>query len=73
MEYLTIVPSQSAIGNLYYENALKCVTENGTLSGVVILEPKDNKTEIDNKTIVKPLEEKTEEKPEKELESPFKG
>ena len=73
MQYLVIVPNQSSIGQLYYDSAMKCVTENGTLSGIIRLEPKDNTTKSDNETIIKPLEEKPKEEPEEKLESPFQG
>ncbi len=52
VEYMKVAPNQEAIGNLYYETALKCVTENGTLRGIITLEPtSDNETKKDNKTI----------------------
>ena len=57
MEYINIAPNEEAVGNLYYETALKCVTENGTLQGIITIEPKsDNETKEDNKTIIKPKE-----------------
>ena len=41
VEYVQLVANQSEMGNLYYTTALKCVTEHGTLQGIIILEPKD--------------------------------
>ena len=55
VEYMTVAPNQEAIGALYYETAMKCVTENGTLQGILYLESKsDNETKKDNETIIKP-------------------
>ena len=57
VEYMKIAPNQQMIGNLYYEVALKCVTENITLEGIITLEPtSDNETKEENKTIIKPKE-----------------
>ena len=57
VEYMKIAPNQQMIGNLYYEVALKCVTENKTLEGIITLEPtSDNETKEENKTIIKPKE-----------------
>ena len=57
VEYMKVAPNQEAIGNLYYETALKCVTENGTLQGIITIEPNsDNETKKENKTIIKPEE-----------------
>ena len=53
VEYMKVAPNQEAIGNLYYETALKCVTENGTLQGILYLQPKsDNETIEENKTTI---------------------
>ena len=53
VEYIKVAPNQEAIGNLYYETALKCVTENGTLQGILYLQPKsDNETIEENKTTI---------------------
>ena len=49
VEYMKQAPNQEAIGNLYYETALKCVTENGTLQGILYLQRNS-----DNETIIKP-------------------
>ena len=57
VEYIKIAPNEQMIGNLYYETALKCVTENGTLQGIITIEPNsDNETKKENKTIIKPEE-----------------
>ena len=57
VEYMKIAPNQQMIGNLYYEIALKCVTENKTLEGIITIEPKlDNETKKEKKTIIKPKE-----------------
>ena len=53
VEYMKVAPNQEAIGNLYYETAMKCVTENGTLQGILYLQPKsDNETIEENKTTI---------------------
>ena len=58
-DYLQMTPNQEMVGNLYYQTALKCVTENGTLQGIITLEPKsDNETKKDNTTIVPDKPEK---------------
>ena len=57
-DYLQMTPNQEMVGTLYYQTALKCVTENGTLRGIITLEPKsDNETKKD-KTIVPDKPEK---------------
>ena len=57
VEYIKIAPNEQMIGNLYYETALKCVTENSTLQGIITIEPNsDNETKKENKTIIKPEE-----------------
>ena len=57
VEYIKFAPNEQMIGNLYYETALKCVTENGTLQGIITIEPKlDNETKKEKKTIIKPKE-----------------
>ena len=59
VEYVKIAPNQQAIGDLYYQTALMCVTENGTLQGILYLQPKsDNETNSDNTTIVPDKPEK---------------
>ena len=57
VEYIKLAPNEQMIGNLYYETALKCVTENGTLQGIITIAPKlDNETKKEKKTIIKPKE-----------------
>ena len=60
VEYMKAASNQEAIGNIYYETALKCVEENGTLQGILYLQPNsDNKTIEENKipkTPIKPEE-----------------
>ena len=52
VEYMQMVMNQDKMGNLYYETALKCVTDHGTLQGIIVLEPKDNATVTENETII---------------------
>ena len=52
VEYMQMVMDQDKMGNLYYETALKCVTDHGTLQGIIVLEPKDNATVTENETII---------------------
>ena len=57
VEYIKIAPNEQMIGNLYYETALKCVTENGTLQGIITIESKsDNETKKENDKTIKPEE-----------------
>ncbi len=59
VEYIKIAPNQQAIGDLYYQTALMCVTENGTLQGILYLQPKsDNETNSDDSIIVPDKPEK---------------
>ena len=67
-DYLQITPNQQAIGDLYYQTALMCVTENGTLQGILYLQPKsDNETNSDNTTIVPDEPEKKDASKEESL------
>ena len=68
VEYIKIAPNQQAIGDLYYQTALMCVTENGTLQGILYLQPKsDNETNSDNTTIVPDEPEKKDASKEESL------
>ena len=69
VEYMQMVMDQDKMGNLYYETALKCVTDHGTLQGIIVLEPKDNATVTDNETIIDNSTLKKEEPKEDSTES----
>ena len=69
VEYMQMVMNQDKMGNLYYETALKCVTDHGTLQGIIVLEPKDNATVTDNETIIDNSTLKKEEPKEDSTES----
>ena len=69
VEYMQMVMDQDKMGNLYYETALKCVTDHGTLQGIIVLEPKDNATVTDNETIIDNSTLKKEEPKEDSKES----
>ena len=69
VEYMQMVMNQDKMGNLYYETALKCVTDHGTLQGIIVLEPKDNATVTDNETIIDNSTLKKEEPKEDSKES----
>ena len=69
VEYMQMVMDQDKMGNLYYETALKCVTDHGTLQGIIVLEPKDNATVTDNETIIDNSTLKKEEPKEDSIES----
>ena len=59
VEYVQSVTNQTMLSTLYYTTALTCVSENNTLNGIMILEPKDNETMEENKipkTPIKPKE-----------------
>ena len=60
------------VGNLYYQTALKRVTENGTLQGIFYLKAKDNGTNSDNTTIVPDKPEKDTPKEESLPDQPKK-
>tara|TARA_Y100000296_G_scaffold79825_1_gene104381 strand:+ start:2419 stop:3024 length:606 start_codon:yes stop_codon:yes gene_type:complete len=66
-DYLQITPNQQMVGDLYYQTALKCVIENGTLQGIIYLEAKDNETNSDNTTIVPDKPEKKDTSKEESL------
>ena len=67
VDYLKIAPSQQMIGDIYYQTALKCVTENGTLQGIIYLQSTDNETNSDNTTIVPDKPEKKDASKEESL------
>ena len=67
VDYLKIAPSQQMIGDIYYQTALKCVTENGTLQGIIYLQSTDNETNSDNTTIVPDEPEKKDASKEESL------
>ena len=69
VEYMQMVMDQDKMGNLYYETALKCVTDHGTLQGIIVLEPKDNATVTENETIIDNSTLKKEEPKEDSKES----
>ena len=69
VEYMQMVMDQDKMGNLYYQAALKCVTDHGTLQGIIVLEPKDNATVTDNETIIDNSTLKKEEPKEDSTES----
>ena len=69
VEYMQMVMDQDKMGNLYYETALKCVTDHGTLQGIIKLEPNDNATVTDNETIIDNSTLKKEEPKEDSKES----
>ena len=69
VEYMQMVMNQDKMGNLYYETALKCVTDHGTLQGIIVLEPKDNATVTENETIIDNSTLKKEEPKEDSTES----
>ena len=69
VEYMQMVMDQDKMGNLYYETALKCVTDHGTLQGIIVLEPKDNATVTENETIIDNSTLKKEEPKEDSTES----
>ena len=69
VEYMQMVMNQDKMGNLYYQTALKCVTDHGTLQGIIVLEPKDNATVTDNETIIDNSTLKKEEPKEDSKES----
>ena len=69
VEYMQMVMDQDKMGNLYYETALKCVTDHGTLQGIIVLEPKDNATVTENETIIDNSTLKKEEPKEDSIES----
>ena len=71
-DYLQITPNEQMVGNLYYQTALKCVTENGTLQGIIYLKAKDNGTNSDNTTIVPDKPEKDTPKEESLPDQPKK-
>ena len=83
VEYIQLLPQQGIIGQIYMSTALKCVKENGTLQGIMILEETttDNKTKTDNSTIIpeKPevpkesLPDQPKEEPSSEPETIFQG
>ena len=66
VEYMKVASNLKVMQSLYYETALKCVTENGTLQGILYLKPKsDNETKKDNKTTIEP--EKSKDSPKESL------
>ena len=69
VEYMQMAIDQIKMGNLYYQTALKCVTDHGTLKGIIVLEPKDNATVTDNETIIDNSTLKKEEPKEDSTES----
>ena len=83
VQYIQLLPQQGMVGQLYMSMALKCVKENGTLPGIIILEDSttDNKTKTDNSTIIpeKPevptesLPDQPKEEPSSEPETIFQG
>ena len=83
LKYIQLLPQQGAMGQLYMSTALKCVKENGTLPGIMILvdSTTDNKTKTDNSTIIpeKPevptesLPDQPKKEPSSEPETIFQG
>ena len=79
VEYMQMVMNQDKMGNLYYETALTCVTDHGTLQGIIVLEPNDNATVTDNETIIdnstlkkeEPKEDSTESSPDQSEKEPI--
>ena len=69
VEYMKLIPDQNVMGNLYYTTALKCVSDHGTLQGIIKLEPNDNATVTDNETIIDNSTLKKEEPKEDSKES----
>ena len=69
VEYMQMVMNQEKMGDLYYQTALKCVMDHGTLQGIIVLEPKDNATVTDNETIIDNSTLKKEEPKEDSTES----
>ena len=69
VEYMQMVMDQDKMGDLYYQTALKCVMDHGTLQGIIVLEPKDNATVPDNETIIDNSTLKKEEPKKDSLES----
>ena len=70
VEYAQLAATeQSEMGNLYYTTALKCVSDHGTLRGIMIINPKDNATVTDNETIIDNSTIKKEEPKEDSKES----
>ena len=69
VEYMQMVMDQDKMGDLYYQTALKCVMDHGTLQGIIVLEPKDNATVTDNETIIDNSTLKKEEPKKDSLES----
>jgi len=69
VEYMQMVMNQEKMGDLYYQTALKCVMDHGTLQGIIVLEPKDNATVTDNETIIDNSTLKKEEPKKDSLES----
>ena len=69
VEYMQMVMDQDKMENLYYETALKCVTDHGTLQGIIVLEPKDNATVTEKETIIDNSTLKKEEPKKDSLES----
>ena len=69
VEYMQMVMDQDKMGDLYYQTALKCVMDHGTLQGIIVLEPKDNATVTDNETIIDNSTLKKEEPKEDSKES----
>ena len=69
VEYMQMVMDQDKMGDLYYQTALKCVTDHGTLQGIIVLEPKDNATVTENETIIDNSTLKKEEPKEDSKES----
>ena len=69
IEYIQLAVNQPKIGNLYYTTASKCVSDHGTLRGIMIINPKDNATVTDNETIIDNSTLKKEEPKEDSTES----
>ena len=56
-EYMKFVTRPEIVGQLFMSNALKCVKENGTLAGIMII----NETKTDNSTVIPKKQEDSEE------------